>query len=263
MRLTVGTWNLHGGDDWDEGRLRQQLRVMAQYPEVDVWALQEATRWAEQGHRLLHQAAYQLGMGARFLISSNHDGCDLAILVRERGPALRVVRERHDRAGCWWHALGHVQLVVGEADVHLLNVHLAPASPSARTREAEAFSLFRRWPVIAAGDFNAWPADDPLPSREALPEADKVHRKLDRRAAKMIKAAGFRDVAAVLGDRTPTVGHGGDPDSLAYRCDRIVSTLPPTAYLRYEVVRIDQYAQPGQPALSDHCPVIAAFRLGT
>jgi endonuclease/exonuclease/phosphatase family metal-dependent hydrolase len=261
VRLTVGSWNLKDGglDDGDDARLQRQLDVMAGRGDVDLWLLQEAKGWSAKGNRLLHQAADWLQMPARFLIPSNHHHCDLAMLVRER-PGLRVAQERHDRAAPWWHALGHLELEVDGIELHVLDVHLAPSSPAIRQEEAETFGLFRNRRVIAGGDFNAWPAAGPLPDLDNIPDLDKVHRKLDQRAAKAIQAAGFHDVGAHLRNDTPTVGHS-KPGALAYRCDRIESTLPPATYESFEVLPIHQppHADPGDPVLSDHCPVIARF----
>jgi endonuclease/exonuclease/phosphatase family metal-dependent hydrolase len=262
VRLTVASWNLKDGglDHGDDARLRRQLDVMAGRGDVDVWLLQEAKGWSARGNLLLHRAADRLQMPARFLIPSGHHGCDLAMLVRER-PGLRVVQERHDRAAPWWHALGHLELEVDGIDLHVLNVHLAPSAPSLREAEAEVFGLFRTWRVIAGGDFNALPATGPVPDLAAIPESDKVHRKLDQRAANAIQAAGFHDVGAHLDNDTPTVGHR-TPGALAYRCDRITSTLPPATYDTYEVLTLQQppYAL-DDPVLSDHCPVIATFTI--
>jgi endonuclease/exonuclease/phosphatase family metal-dependent hydrolase len=258
VRLTVGTWNLKDGGGT---RLRRQLDVLADRNEVDAWAFQEAKGWNAHGGRLLHQAADRLQMTARFLIPSNHHGCDLAMLVRER-PGLRVVQERHDRATPWWHALGDLELDVEGITLHFLNIHLAPSAPSIRENEAEALGLYRgRW-AIAAGDFNAVPATGPLPDLADVSDMDKAHRKLDRRAAQAIQAAGFHDVGGHLGDTTPTVGHN-TPGALAYQCDRIESTLPPDTYDAFEVLPIHQppYTNPGDAQLSDHCPALATFTI--
>jgi hypothetical protein len=222
VKLRVGTWNLREGgvEDGDDRRLLQQLDLLtgADVEPVDAWLFQEAQHWDTDGHRLLHLAARRLGMSARVLIPSAHHGCHLAMLVREH-PGLRVVRERHDRAAPWWHALGHLELDAEGKTVHLLNLHLAPTAPAVRLLEAETLGLFRSWRVIAAGDYNAHPLG-PLPDPATIPDHDKAHRKLDQRAAHAVQAAGFADVGATLGDTTPTVGHD-EPGALAYRCDRV------------------------------------------
>ena len=251
--LTVGTWNIKNGgidDNGDETRLNRQVDVMGAHPDVDVWAIQEAKGWGANGRQILHGVAAVLEMPGRYLIPSNHHGCDLAFLVRERN-GLWVKRERHDTATPWWHALAHIELHVEGMPVHVMNVHLAPSSPATRLAEAESFGLFRDWPAIALGDFNVVPAG-PLPDLGDIPDTDKVHRKLDQRPAQAIEDAGFRDVGAVLGDTTPTVGHA-KPGALAYRCDRIVTTLPPSTFSSFEVLHVDD--------LSDHRPVIATFDL--
>jgi endonuclease/exonuclease/phosphatase family metal-dependent hydrolase len=135
----------------------------------------------------------------------------------------------------------------------LVSAHLAPSSPAHRLVEAEALALIAKDNrVIAGGDWNAVPAADPDPPLDGV-DARHARRKLDRSAAQAIEGAGFTDVAAHLGDRTPTVGHVG-PDRLAYRSDRIYTTLPPAAITGCQVVTEDEPA-------SDHRPVIATFRL--
>jgi len=113
VRLTVGTWNIRDGglDGGDDSRLTRQVAVMRSL-DVDVWAVQEAKGWAADGRRILHDVARRLDMPGRYLVPSNHHGCDLALLIRER-PGLWVVRERPDTAPPWWHALHHLELHVG------------------------------------------------------------------------------------------------------------------------------------------------------
>jgi endonuclease/exonuclease/phosphatase family metal-dependent hydrolase len=80
----------------------------------------------------------------------------------------------------------------------------------------------------------------------------KIRRKHDTRAAEAL-AEYMTDAAAHLGDATPTVGHRRQ-DRLAYRCDRIYTTLPPETITGYEVIREDNPE-------SDHRPVIATLTL--
>jgi endonuclease/exonuclease/phosphatase family metal-dependent hydrolase len=268
--LTIGTWNImeggllpgaYGLTCADVFRLERILDLLAARADVDIWTLQEVTGWAAKGQRILHHAAQRINATTRIIFPSNR-GCDQAILVRER-PGLTVVADHHEDAPPWWHCLGRVELNLADHELHVMTVHLAPSSPDQRLLEAQTFGLYRHWPMIAAGDFNAFPADDPLPDSGTIPDLDKVHRKLDQRAASAIAAAGFHDIATHfedLGNRTATVGHYR-PDAFAYRCDRIVTTLPPASFTSYEVVPIHQHPHtvPGQPAISDHCPVIATY----
>jgi endonuclease/exonuclease/phosphatase family metal-dependent hydrolase len=264
VRLRVGSWNLHNGglNDGDDTRLRQQVAVLAGQ-ELDLVGLQEA-KWGPRTGRLLHDVAHQLGMSGRFWVPSNHHGCDLVMLVRERA-GLRVVEERHDTSGSWWHALGNLRLVVaGVGYVEFLNTHLAPSSAGRREAEAESFGLFKSRPTIAVGDFNARAASHDDPDDRGVDVAHAA-AKLDRRAAKAMAAAGFVDVAADLaggGDRTPTVGHTG-ADRLAYRCDRILYANLPVSQLEYEVIPAVAPAGTDQErVLSDHHLVVAALHLG-
>ncbi len=255
-QFTFGTYNLLNGglDDGSDKRLLRQLTLLAGVG-ADCWAFQESKGWRGESadYRVLHLAERVLRMRG-FLVPSAHHGCDLALFVRE-SPGLRVIRQRHEQGPPYWHAAA--RLVV-EADaipgpLNLISAHLAPSSPAIRLAEAEALALLAKdGPVIAGGDWNAVPAADPDPPADGA-DPGHVRRKLDRTAARAIEEAGFTDVAAYLGDPAPTVGHIG-PDRLAYRCDRIYTTLPPATITGYQVVTEDEPA-------SDHRPVIATFGL--
>jgi hypothetical protein len=79
--LTAATWNLMGGgiDNGSDVRLRRQLTLLA---DLDLAALQECKRRADDDSALLHLAEEQLGMTG-FLAESAHHGCHLAVFVRE------------------------------------------------------------------------------------------------------------------------------------------------------------------------------------
>jgi endonuclease/exonuclease/phosphatase family metal-dependent hydrolase len=219
---------------------------------ADAWAMQECTGFSTDGYRALFLAEQVLDMRA-FLVRSGHHGCDLALFVGET-TSMRVTGVRHEQGPPYWHAVARVTVEVqGSGPLDLVSAHLAPSSPAQRLVEAEALALLAKDSrVIAGGDWNAVPAADPDPPLDGM-DAGQARSKLDRAAAQAIEEAGFTDVAAHLGDRTPTVGHFG-PDKLAYRCDRIYTTLPPATITSYHVVADDKPA-------SDHLPVIATFRL--
>ena len=135
----------------------------------------------------------------------------------------------------------------------LVSAHLAPSSPAIRLAEAETLGLLvKDGLVIAAGDWNAAPAAGTCFPPAGVSPA-QARRKLDRRAACAIEEAGFTDVGARAGSLTPTVGYG-EPGQLAYRCDRIYTTLPAQAIAGFEVITD---AEPE----SDHRPVVAVFDL--
>lgn len=251
--FTYGSYNLENGgiDDGDDSRLRRQLAMLAQAG-ADSWALQECKGFTANGSRALFLAEDVLGMRG-FLVPSAHHGCDLAVFVAER-PSLRVTGVRHEQGDPYWHAVARVITdVQGFGPLHLASVHLAPSSPAKRLIEAEALALIAKdGMVIAGGDWNAVPAGDPDPPLDGI-DAGHARRKLDRSAARAIEEAGFTDVAARLGHHAPTVGHTR-ADKLAYRCDRIYTTLPAAAITGYQVITEDQPA-------SDHRPVLARFRL--
>ena len=254
--FTCGSYNvLNGGlDDGSDKRLLRQLAMLADAG-ADCWAFQEAKGWRGEhaDYRLFHLAERVLRMRG-FLVRSAHHGCDLALFIRESA-GIRVIRQRHEQGLPYWHGVARLEV---EADgmpgpLYLVSAHLAPSSPIIRLAEAEAFALLAKdGPVIADGDWNAVPATDPdPPTAGATP--GHTRRKLDRAAARAIEEAGFTDVAAHLGDLAATVGYLG-PDKLAYRCDRIYTTLPAGTITGYQVITEDQPA-------SDHRPVIATFRL--
>lgn len=264
--VRVGTWNLLNGglDAGDDARLWQQMELLSGQ-DLDLLGTQEAN-WGTR-NTLLHETAHWLGMTARFRIRSNHHGCDLVIMVRERD-GLRVLEERHDTGGTWWHALGNVRLILdGIGQVEFLNTHLAPSQPGRREHEAEAFALFKHRPAIAVGDFNAVAASWDDPDTTGIDPAHAM-AKTDRRAAQAIERAGFIDAATVLGphqgqgDPTPTVGHTG-ADKLAYRCDRILfNRLLPVRAVDYQVIPALPKASAGDERfLSDHHLVVAELHL--
>jgi hypothetical protein len=120
-----------------------------------------------------------------------------------------------------------------------------------RLAEAEMAAVHRHLDAIYVADFNAAAVGD-APDTTGVSEL-KAARKLDTLPAEELAAAGFRDVGAHLRDFTPTVGHADG--GLAYRCDRIHTTLPVGWITGYGVVR-------DADGLSDHRAVWAEFTVG-
>lgn len=253
-QFTFGSYNLEeGGFDGGQGdRLRRQLEMLAA-ADADAWALQECVGWAADGGRYLHLAEEALGMRG-FLATSNHS-CDLAVFVRET-PAVKVRWVKHETRTPFWHGVARVDADVdGRFSCRLLSVHLAPSAPSVRLAEAESLVLVagpEKRIVLAGGDWNAVPAGDPDPALRdgCLP---RERWKLDRSAAQAIEDSGLRDAAACLKDLTPTVGHAS---SLAFRCDRLYTSLPAAGITGYRVIAEDE-------PKSDHRPVVGVFDLDT
>lgn len=248
MRLTIVTYNLENGgcDDGDDARLWDQVNALAEH-HPDVVAFQEA-KWPD-GHKLLDRVADQLGMTFRTLVRSNFHGCDIAVLVRER-PGLRVGKERHLTGPPFSHCHADVELKVKGRTIRFMAGHAAPSSPTVRLAEAEMVTVYRNLPVIYVADFNAATIDE-KPDVKGL-DPHYVNAKLDTAPAFTLAAAGFIDVGARRGELTPTVGHAGN-DRLAYRCDRVYTTLPDTIADCRVLRNMDD--------LSDHRPVLAAFDL--
>jgi len=197
-----------------------------------------------------------LQMRGYFARSNRGPGGDVAVFVRESS-GIRVVEPRHEERPPWWHA---VALVIAEVEgvdglLRFASAHLAPISPSLREIEAEAFGLLceHPGPLIAGGDWNAVPAGDAIPDIEGI-HPGKARRKQDDRAARAL-AEYMTDVGAHVRDTVPTVGHTRN-DKLAYRCDRVYTTLPLESITGFEVIR-------DMDPDSDHRPVVARFRLGT
>ena len=207
--LTAATWNLMGGgiDNGSDVRLRRQLTLLADLDlDVDVAALQECKRRADDDSALLHLAEEQLGMTG-FLAESAYHGCHLAVFVRESA-GLQVIEPRHERGYPYWHAVARV-LVRAKGlpePMYLASVHLAPSSPVIRLAKAEAFELIAQaGPLIAMGDINGMPLHDPDPPPSTR-HPGHVQRKLDRSAAQALEDNGLLDVGALCADPTPTVG---------------------------------------------------------
>ncbi|WP_433332442.1 endonuclease/exonuclease/phosphatase family protein [Spirillospora sp. CA-294931] len=246
--LAVVSWNLdHGGRDGDlrqdYTRLWKQVDALSEF-DADLVALQEA-KWGEHSNRVLNEVSHRLGMTVRFLIPSRSHGSHLAMFVRER-PGLRVVQERHAQVP-YWHAQGHLELAIGKGSLRFVNIHCAPSSSTLRLIEAESIELLKDQPVIAAGDFNATPVGHGT--------STPAHHKSDDRPARVLHAAGFVDVANYLGVDTPTVVDQEQSGEFAYRCDRILSTLPPHMYDSATV------EEPDDPPLSNHRMITAIFHI--
>ncbi|GAA4945815.1 endonuclease/exonuclease/phosphatase family metal-dependent hydrolase [Nonomuraea thailandensis] len=247
--IRVGTYNLKEGglddDGRDDSRLRRQVEMLAGL-DLHALALQELKNFHMNGWRRLWQIEQALGMRA-WAVSSAHHGCHLAWLVRD---PIRVIEERHDQAGTWWHALCGLLVEVAGTEAVLGNVHFAPSSPDERRGEAEACSLLsqRGRPTILCGDMNAFSITDTLPP-SCNSQPLKVRKKLDRSPAVELEEAGLRDMGALLGDIVPTVSR-----PLPYRCDRIHTNLPREALISHHVVQEDE-------PLSDHRPVVGEMEI--
>lgn len=250
QQFIFGSYNLKEGglDGGHDARLGDQLSMLKEAG-ADAWALQECT-WTADRYGYLHFAEDVLGMRG-FLAKSNH-GCDVAILVRDT-PEIRIHARHYEESPPFWHALMYVEVRINEFPYSLISAHLAPSSPALRAIEAEAFALTVQrgaGPVIAGGDWNAVPAADPDPETSDVSPA-VARRKLDRSPALAIEETGLLDVAACLGDPTPTVGHDS---GLYYRCDRLYTSLPRAALRDYRVIAEDR-------PKSDHLAVIGRFDL--
>lgn len=256
MELTVGSYNLeYGGiDNGGISRLKRQLGMLADV-NADVWALQECSNWRADGGRIVYLAEELLGMRGFMAHSARHPGGDLGVFIRESS-GIRVIETRHEEKPPYWHGVALVVTEVGGfGPLRFASAHLAPSAPSLRAVEAEAFQLIADKPVplIAGGDWNAFPPDGPEPDVTGI-HPGKARRKADTRAAEAL-AEYMTDVGRLLGVTTATVGHRRD-DLLAYQADRLYSTLPPESFTRFEVIQEDNPE-------SDHRPVIGTFTLGT
>jgi endonuclease/exonuclease/phosphatase family metal-dependent hydrolase len=256
MELKVGTYNLqNGGIDGDDfTRLRSQLNMLDSL-NADVWALQECSRWDENGG--LELAEEMLGMKGYIALSSKNPGGNLAVLVRTGD--IEVTGTRHeslleDERTPYWHGVAVVHTIVkGFGPLRFASAHLAPSSPDKRSAEGEYFQLIADKPVplIVGLDANGYALNEPERDVTGIHPA-KVRRKSDTRAALHL-AEYMTDVGEFLKDTTPTVGHTRD-DKLAYRADREYTTLPG------RMIKSNKVVQEEKPK-SDHLAVLSGYDL--
>jgi hypothetical protein len=253
MLFTYGTHNFEGGgiDDGSYARLRRQLARLAK-AEATGWAFQECRGWLDRRGHGFFLAEEMLGMRG-FIARSAHYGCDVAVFVRESA-GIRVTGVQHEEGWPYFHAVASVFVEAGGIMMNLASAHFTPSSPEIRLAEAEEFKLvIKRCPLMIVGaDFNGAPARGPDPDLTGI-EPDVARRKLDRRAALALEESGLIDVGAHAGDQTPTVGHG-QGGKLAYRCDRVGTTLPVDWIVGHHVPGDDD-------PLSDHKAAVAVFDL--
>jgi endonuclease/exonuclease/phosphatase family metal-dependent hydrolase len=257
-QLVAGTYNLEFGgiDDGNPSRLRRQLAMLARV-QADVWFFQECSGWQADRTRTQGMVEQALGMRGFFARSNRGPGGDVAVFIRESA-GIRFVERRHEEQPVpFWHAVAHIVCEIpGFGLIRFASAHLAPSSPAQRLIEAEAFQLLAEkdhlGPLIAGGDWNAFPLNAPDPGAEWAHEG-KRRRKTDARAA-MALAEFMTDVGDLLGVRAPTVGHRGD--GVPYQCDRLYTTLPPEAVKGFAVIE-----EAGEPE-SDHKPGVGTFILG-
>jgi endonuclease/exonuclease/phosphatase family metal-dependent hydrolase len=256
MELAFGTYNFEFGgiDDGNPSRLRRQLTMLDDV-QADVWAFQECSNWQDPRTRTLALVEEALDMRGYLARSNRGPRCDIAVFVRETS-GIRVIEQRHEETPPYWHGVAHVIAEIeGYGLIRFASAHLAPSTPELRVIEAEAFALIAEknelGRLIAGGDWNAFPASAADTDNTGI-HPGKIRRKNDTRAAAALDEY-MTDTGAHLGVTTPTVGHRR-ADTLAYRCDRVYTTLPPEAITGSQVIHEDSPE-------SDHRPAVATFRL--
>ncbi|RFS81451.1 hypothetical protein D0T12_31365 [Actinomadura spongiicola] len=266
--IRVGGYNLFEGglpkpatdrdqdDDFgrplDTSRLRKQLAVLSRL-NLDLLGLQEAT-WGVHSPDVTNFVSSELGMSWPYVGRSPFYGCDLAAFVRQ-SDHLTVEDVTHLTSPPFVHSLLNLKLRIDghPRPIHFLIGHCAPSSPTIRMAEAELLTVHRHLDLIYVADFNAAAIGDKPDAHEHDLDPYKAAKKFDTSPAEELAAAGFHDIGYIWGDRTPTVGHGDD--TLAYRCDRIYTTLPTAWITGFGVER-------GADDLSDHRPVWAELTIG-
>jgi endonuclease/exonuclease/phosphatase family metal-dependent hydrolase len=237
--MVIVCWNICDGgfDDGRAGRLTRQLELLSDV-RPDVALVQEAKHWLDNGACGLHLAERMLGMRG-YLAAAPRHGCHVVVFVRPHGE-LEVVRERHQERHPFWHAQARVVCrVAGLGDpLVLASTHFAPFNPALRVEEACASSDLATGAAVLAGDFNDPGLEDPPADWGGLPgykmvrhtRSDVAGWPQDDRAARVLREAGFVDVAAYLAGQGnpamlgPTAGFGAR--STPIRCDRIYVTEP-------------------------------------
>jgi endonuclease/exonuclease/phosphatase family metal-dependent hydrolase len=219
---------------------------------------QECSEWDTNGAQGIAEDV--LGMRGYIAQSTRHPGGNIAVFVNESA-GITVTGTRHEglfneeRTPAYWHGVAVVYAEIeGYGPIRFASAHFAPSAPSIRQAEGEAFQLIaeQRPPLIAGGDWNAIPIGDPVPVPGKTMHPGQARRKADTGAACALSEY-MTDVALVLGDTTPTVGHRRNGE-FGYRCDRVYTTLPEEAIIEHEVI------QETSPE-SDHKPVRARFRI--
>ena len=265
--LRIATYNLlhDGQDEEDRSRLDAALEVLREAA-PHVVMLQEARRFEADGGRLLLEVERRLGMRG-WLALAPHTGQNTAVLVappiEPRAFAADPVR--------FHHAAAHLTVALPGLgpELTLVSVHLSPASPAARLAEAAHLADLAatdRFSIVA-GDCNSPGPGDPEPGDwERLPAhfrvryLDEAGERSDRRALRLLAAAGFADAATALGaGAEPTVPTTGHPDAefVDFRADRVLVS-PPLAdgIVGQRMIRDERTHR-----ASDHYPVVVDLDL--
>jgi len=267
MKLTVLTYNtLFAGWDGSDDRRAQTQVELIQSVRPDIFLMQEARGYADDGQRRLFELEARLGMRG-FLALAPRTGQHVAIFLRAPLSATRFDAD----SATFHHALATltVRLPDHQRPLTLLSAHLCPNGPEIRRREAETLAVLAdpERLLLLAGDFNTLSPHDPEPAGfAALPAQHRARYAsadgltVDRQVLSRLEMAGWVDIGHLLGHTgeptVPTASFTGS-EFASMRCDYVLTSRLLAGYARdYQVLRTA-----ATDTASDHFPVLATFEI--
>lgn len=266
-KLTILSWNtLFAGRDGKEGhRAAQQIQqINALNP--DVFLMQEAKDFEENGFKSLFSLEQNIGMRG-FMSVAPETGQNLIIFIRD---PLVPVRFESNSSG-FHHTLAtlEVRLPGLEKNITFINTHMCPVSAAYRYREAAILALQSDGEklTLIAGDFNSASPHDPEPNDwNSLPPQHQARylsgnlKNIDQHVLAMLEKSGWTDIGHKLDPlKTPTVPTLNylSSEFPTMRCDYfLASTALASGAAHYQVIRNDCTG-----GASDHYPILATFEV--
>lgn len=263
--MRVMSYNiLHGGrDDRDERRWIVAAQVIRR-ADPDILLIQEACGFDGDGYRLLFESEDDLGMRGLLAVAPR-TGRHTAVFVR---PGVRLLRFDADSTH-FRHAMARVTVAAPDFDrpVTVASIHLPRADSARRREEARLLAGLAASGgyVIVGGDTNGAALGDPSSVPNLLPSG-RLWRSLsagratptpmgDGEVLEYLRAAGFADAAAVLGEiARPTVPTAGFPaaERVPFRSDHLLLSPPlVTSLVGYRVIDDED-----TNTASDHLPIV-------
>ncbi|MFE7114166.1 endonuclease/exonuclease/phosphatase [Streptomyces sp. NPDC057654] len=281
--LRAATYNLLDGGARrpDKGmayRLPDQISLL-QTLDLDVLCLQEGKNWHRDRLRVPYAVAAQLGMQLLFAPSPRH-GCHLAILYR--WPRLAPREFEPDLSyGAFHHTAALAEFAIhGHGLLNVINAHLNPFNPTARSGEVGWFTQYAKpgRDTLLSGDLNFGEPVKTTPDKLTahIPATKHAHHlvqgpdgaytdEVDLSALHTLRGAGFVDPPAALGLPTPrTAGYwtnavtGQNSEHLwDHRSD--YTLLSPA--LAPALHACDVIDTPAARLMADHLPVTVTLNL--
>ncbi|EKT4493082.1 endonuclease/exonuclease/phosphatase family protein [Pseudomonas fulva] len=267
MKLTVLTYNtLFAGRDGTDSRRATDQIALINAVKPDVFLMQEAKHFEQNGAALLFELEAKIGMRG-FLAKAPVTGQNVAIFIRLPIQAIRFeVDAEH-----FHHALATLTVSIPGVSqpLTLMSAHLSPNGRIIRQREAAYLALYAQPDkyIVLAGDFNSASPRDPQPLdfRELAAHhrtrylADDL-QNIDHSVVAGLEAAGWHDIGYRLKQQTvPTVPTAAFTQSEfpTMRCDYVwTSRALAEKAVTYEVIRTTS-----TDTASDHYPIVCTFEI--